>query len=507
MSTITYTPGDYAGVAGSRAWMLLHARPGSEIVAAVWDQLQAANAIDALINGLLRVGLDRLPDFALVAEYGKRRHLLCRGTATATLVRGEAEAQERVDGHDLATWAEHPLGPDVHQVILGVDPAADAVTLPAGAGVFLASALTIDLKAASTVRGRARRASKAAAEPSISIPVQEPVPVATPQPTDSKATAAGPVDASATLDYRTTAPFLVESAVPETDAHAPHSDDDEGSYDFLFAATQNRTVEDAAVRPAEAEAEDELPEPAILAAPPAPPSSFDSIQPSVAPSEIPDLIDDVPWASPASTGNSPAQPAPFAPVAPVAPVAPAAPPAAPTEDEGFTVKRSELMKLTAQAVATDRIGPTVHALLCPMSHANPPSSSRCRLCDAALPEQDPVTVPRPVLGILRLSTGDVIALDRSVVMGRSPRTDLDGEDRPHVVKLPSADGEISRTHLQVTLDGWHVLVTDLKSTNGTLVTLPGRESEQLRPHDPLPIQPGTLVTLAGGVDFRYEVAE
>ena len=38
-----------------------------------------------------------------------------------------------------------------------------------------------------------------------------------------------------------------------------------------------------------------------------------------------------------------------------------------------------------------------------------------------------------------------------------------------MVKLPSADGDISRTHLRVSLDGWHVLVTDLNSTNGTLV--------------------------------------
>jgi hypothetical protein len=59
----------------------------------------------------------------------------------------------------------------------------------------------------------------------------------------------------------------------------------------------------------------------------------------------------------------------------------------------------------------------------------------------------------------------------------------------------------------VTLDGWHVLVTDLNSTNGTLVTLPGHEPRQLRPGEPTLIQPGAVVTLAEGVDFRYEVAD
>jgi pSer/pThr/pTyr-binding forkhead associated (FHA) protein len=165
--------------------------------------------------------------------------------------------------------------------------------------------------------------------------------------------------------------------------------------------------------------------------------------------------------------------------------------------------------------APDRIGPLVAALICPAGHVNPPSGAACQWCGAPLP-QDPVLVPRPILGVLRLSLGDVITLDRGVVMGRNPSADFTGphdfggpggEERPHVVKLPSSDGDISRTHLRVTLDGWHVLVTDLNSTNGTLVTLPGRDPQQLRPGEPVPIQPGTLVTLAEGIDFRYEPSE
>jgi pSer/pThr/pTyr-binding forkhead associated (FHA) protein len=113
-----------------------------------------------------------------------------------------------------------------------------------------------------------------------------------------------------------------------------------------------------------------------------------------------------------------------------------------------------------------------------------------------------------VLGVLRLSVGDMISLDRGVIMGRNPKPDFsgaDGGERPHVVRLPSEDSDISRTHLRVTLDGWQVLVTDLNSANGTVVTLPGREPEQLRPGQPMPIKPGTVVTLAGGIDFRFEV--
>jgi hypothetical protein len=178
-------------------------------------------------------------------------------------------------------------------------------------------------------------------------------------------------------------------------------------------------------------------------------------------------------------------------------------------EPGATIKRTDLSQFIDRTAPPDRIGPMVPALICPAGHVCPPTGASCRRCGAPLPP-DPVPVPRPVLGVLRLSLGDVITLDRGVLMGRNPRADFDNADgaqRPHVVKLPSADGDISRTHLQVTLDGWHVLVTDLGSTNGTLVTLPGRDPEQLRPGEPVLIQPGTLVVLAEGIDFRYEAAE
>ena len=226
----------------------------------------------------------------------------------------------------------------------------------------------------------------------------------------------------------------------------------------------------------------------------------------------------------APAGPGPAEP-PYQPPAPQAEPAPNSEPAPYAEpapytlpgpaESGAAVQVSQPLEPVERTIPPDRIGPVVPALLCPNGHVNPPGGGVCRRCGAPLPH-DPVPVPRPVLGVLRLSLGDVITLDRGVLMGRNPRTDFAGADgfggsaggeRPHVVKLPTGDGDISRTHLRVTLDGWHVLVTDLNSTNGTLVTLPGRETLQLRPGEPLPIQPGTVVTLADGIDFRYEASE
>ena len=39
--------------------------------------------------------------------------------------------------------------------------------------------------------------------------------------------------------------------------------------------------------------------------------------------------------------------------------------------------------------------------------------------------------------------------------------------------VPSPGHDISRTHLEVAPEGWSVVVTDLHSTNGTILVRPG----------------------------------
>jgi FHA domain len=555
MTDVSYVPGDRTAVVGDRCWVLIDAAADSAAVQEIWQRMEQSSSLDALLSSLLRVGLGHVPGFALLAADDGRRHVICRGDASATLITDGSH--ERVDGTELATWREHPVAADVACVILGDPPAAQDLQLPAAAGVFLAHSVIVAL-----VPAPCRPAGGASPAPPPAVPERGTTAGATPGPlpTDPAANlgpAASASDARVTVSHPAAAGWVPDEAVPVMPDSAGHGDavagpaEDTG-YDFLFAATQARTIEGAAVRPvADTEAEGDLPSPFPVPAPegfpvpapegfpvpapegfpvpapegfpvPAPegfpvsaPEGFPSAAPAQTPPDPPapaglggpvgpsGLIDAVPWASgpddvrPASPTFGPADPRPPAP----------GPAAAPDADNGLTVKRSDLLKLASTPALPDRIGPTVHAVLCPSAHANPPSSPSCRVCGAPLPEQDPVTVPRPVLGVLRLSTGDVVTLDRGVIMGRNPGTDFAGDERPHVIKLPSGDGEISRTHVQISLDGWHVLVTDLKSTNGTLVALPGRDPEQLRSNEPLPIQPGTVVTLADGIDFRYEVAQ
>ena len=105
-------------------------------------------------------------------------------------------------------------------------------------------------------------------------------------------------------------------------------------------------------------------------------------------------------------------------------------------------------------------------------------------------------MPRPTLGGLRLPTGEVVPLDRGVVLGRKPAPLEDSTDWPHLVHLPSDHTFVSRMHLHIELDGWNVLARDLDSRGGTMLTMPGRASRThagrrgLRPRARLQPGPG-----------------
>ena len=178
------------------------------------------------------------------------------------------------------------------------------------------------------------------------------------------------------------------------------------------------------------------------------------------------------------------------------------------EETEQTVDRSALLQAREVARSQAANGPTVLAVLCSSSHPTAPHSERCRVCGASIPPQEPFAMPRPPLGVLRLSTGDVVTLDRSVLLGRAPRL-ADGysaAERPHVVKVPSPERDVSRNHVEVLLEGWHVLVRDLGTTNGTTLTLPGGAPVRLRANDQQVLEAGALISMADEVSFVFETA-
>jgi len=178
------------------------------------------------------------------------------------------------------------------------------------------------------------------------------------------------------------------------------------------------------------------------------------------------------------------------------------------DEAELTVDRSALIQAREAARSQVSAGPSVLAVLCSSGHPTPPHGDRCRVCGSGIPPQEPFAMPRPPLGVLRLSTGDVVTLDRSVLLGRAPRLaeGHSASDRPHVVKVPSPERDVSRNHVEVVLEGWHVLIRDLGTTNGTTVALPGEVPVRLRANDQQVLEAGSLVSMADEVSFVFEAA-
>lgn len=246
------------------------------------------------------------------------------------------------------------------------------------------------------------------------------------------------------------------------------------------------------------------------------------------------LIDSVPW----RTGGAASTPAPAIPEpAPLptlgTPPAPAVQPPVPfdggpagatqgpprtqpeagfdPDHDGQTVMKNSLPGAgpglpanlsAAQQDAGD--GPLVLARVCSQGHANPPTRAQCSACGAAL-LPDAVQVARPRLGRMRLSTGELLDLDQSMVIGRQPSVSrVQGGVMPRLVQVASPGGDISRSHVEVRLEGWHVMLCDLKATNGTVLVREGQPPRRLAQNEMAILLDGDIADLGDNISLRFE---
>jgi hypothetical protein len=99
----------------------------------------------------------------------------------------------------------------------------------------------------------------------------------------------------------------------------------------------------------------------------------------------------------------------------------------------------------------------------------------------------------------RINTHSPIPLDVPAFIGRKPiRPRVRGVVVPRLVRVPSPLQEVSGTHVEVSQQGTSVVVTDLKSTNGTIVRMPGVPPLKLRQGESVVVLPGTLVDIGDG---------
>jgi FHA domain len=145
------------------------------------------------------------------------------------------------------------------------------------------------------------------------------------------------------------------------------------------------------------------------------------------------------------------------------------------------------------------------AVLCPNGHASPPSATSCRTCGGPVATQGPQFVAYPILAVLRASDGTSAELDRPVLIGRAPSPDRSSSRAPRLMTVPSPNHDISRTHLEVAPDDWQIVVTDLNSTNGTILVRPGGgDPQQLAPGEPVPVPVGSVMEIGDGVSVLID---
>jgi hypothetical protein len=120
--------------------------------------------------------------------------------------------------------------------------------------------------------------------------------------------------------------------------------------------------------------------------------------------------------------------------------------------------------------------------------------------------QAPAVTSRPVAKMV-FSTGDVVDVDRAILVGRAPEARrFASTDQPRLVTVASPNQEISSTHLEVRpgsgADHGMAVVTDLGPTNGTGLGPPGLPPEDLQAGVAVSLIPGAILDLGDGVTVQ-----
>jgi pSer/pThr/pTyr-binding forkhead associated (FHA) protein len=69
---------------------------------------------------------------------------------------------------------------------------------------------------------------------------------------------------------------------------------------------------------------------------------------------------------------------------------------------------------------------------------------------------------------------------------------------PRLVRVDSPSREVSATHIELRPTAHGLVLTDLQSTNGTVVRQPGSGVRRLESGESLPVSPGTLIDIGDG---------
>lgn len=446
-----YSPGGALAICGPKIGALLDLPADADLVPGLYKLIADAHGnLDDVLEFLVTPDVRAVPHFALAETGAGEVRVLVRGRYLADVGR------TKVGGRGL--WADRTISAEGY-TLRDPESSTSPLALPLPTGVVLAGRLSGQVGAP--------RSAQPAVQPDAETAVE--------------------VDQAELDDLDAQFDPAEAQDLPEAES-ADHDAEVEQDADEAELAESGEPRRFALADSEEGGSGHTLPTQLTnpLTTLPSPPSPPDPV------AATPGFIDSLPW----NTAGVPTAPIDEG-AQPPAAVPNEAPAFAPSDQPERTINREALAREGVQTVVAAR---------CPDGHLSPAYAGACRVCGQPLPQQQPMEIPRPPLGVLKLSNGDVVTLDRGCVLGRNPRvpTPAAGE-RPNLVKLLDPDKDISGQHLEVQLEYWHVAVKDLGSTNGTQVVLPGENPVTLRPNDPMMIEPGTKVILAGVFSFTFEV--
>ncbi|MCW2131392.1 FHA domain-containing protein [Arthrobacter sp. VKM Ac-2550] len=452
MAAITYCPGPWLGLVRGGTIVLLEQSIREDVIMAVWDVLGAQPSAESVLGAVVSgYGMDlaSIPQFAIVSFQAKL-HAILRGDVV--LNSDGVGTSAELSGEGVTTWTERLLpAQELFDLVINDGRDGEGRWLPLAEGIVQLGGIRIGMDTAA-----------GPADPSPGRP--EPAAPAVPKSRHEE--------------------LNVPEGIEVTGIYNPDDLDEAEDFEDTVIHTKAQRAN--------------LPGPAKLSAPTS-------------------LIDSVPWLTPSASARARAAESAAAEAAQDLPAVnqvdrTAEAPETPEGDhDGQTLLRRDLPQApkTASASVPDpaqrpATGPMVLARVCPQGHANPPTSSNCSICAAGLAD-DASQVQRPSLGRMRLSTGEVIELDRPVIVGRQPSASrVQGNGMPRLVQVRSVSGDISRSHLEVRLEGWHVMLCDLKATNGTMLIREGQPPRRLGQGESMILLDGDIADLGDGISLRFE---
>ncbi|MER7446526.1 FHA domain-containing protein [Microbacterium sp. NPDC097977] len=543
MQTI-YRPGQWYLIVIPGALVALPPDVHNDLVSRLWERLPVEKTLASVMDVLTTAAggsFVALPPFAAAVVEGSAVRIALRGGVVAR-VSSETGAAYELSGAEVTTWSEHFVG-DATRIEITVEETDAAAVLPVQSGIVRAAAASAELEVddaapiaaalGSTPRidpvesGASAAALAGGAAPALALfggpssPSVDGTPDLPGAATSATVTEpAEPVAEEQTEPDEPTEPeepAVEEPAVEEPTVEEPTVEElaavepDEPTETAEPAADEPAADDPAADEPAEDESFD-LPEETIVSAPAAPVAAAGAIPP---PPAIPDLpgapllsppplpddaradetiagdngLDEHTWEPPqrssapqndldeieqlfdetlqgGSDGSEGSEAPPASTVAP----APAL-----GDHDGATITSAELDDLRRRQSVSDDVATQVLDAV-PAGH-----------------------------GRIRVSSGQVVELDRTVIIGRRPRsTRASGHDLPHLVAVDSPQQDISRNHLEIRPDAGTVVVIDLRTTNGSTLVRPGAEPMRLHPGEQTLVLSGDVVDLGDGVTVLFE---